>query len=97
MIAPRRHVGDILSLKKPELGDFTDLAVEQIENIKKKLKPQGMNIGMNIGKTAGAGFASHIHLHIVPRWDGDTNFMTACADTRVVSHALEEVYRRLRS
>ena len=64
--------------------------------LRESFSPQGMNIGLNVGHVAGAGYAEHIHVHVVPRWSGDTNFMAVTADTRVVPEALADTYRRLK-
>ncbi|PIZ52340.1 HIT family hydrolase, partial [Candidatus Woesearchaeota archaeon CG_4_10_14_0_2_um_filter_33_10] len=75
MIAPYRHVADLSGLSAQELADMARLIVETKKALDKRLKPHGYNVGMNLGKTAGAGYDKHLHVHIVPRWTGDTNFM----------------------
>jgi len=77
-----------------ELMELQQLCVKLL---KKELKPQGFNTGMNLGKIAGAGIADHIHIHVVPRWEGDTNFMPILGKTKIVSIGLEEMYQKLRS
>ncbi|MBN1353624.1 MAG: HIT domain-containing protein [Candidatus Omnitrophica bacterium] len=96
MVAPYRHVKSLELLKRTELMDLMELVNYTKKKIDKRFKPDGYNIGLNIGKIAGAGFPSHVHVHIVPRWAGDTNFMPILSDTKVVSHSLEEVYNLLK-
>jgi ATP adenylyltransferase len=94
MISPYRHVTNIEDLTKEEWNDMIDLLNDCIKVIKKIMSPDGFNIGFNIGKVAGAGY-EHIHLHIVPRWLGDTNFMPILSETKVISEHLEETYKKL--
>ena len=96
MIAPYRHVKGLEALSKKEILDFMNLANYTKKKIDKFLKPTGYNMGMNIGRIAGAGFPGHVHMHIVPRWEGDTNFMPVVTDTKVVSYSLEEMWNLLR-
>ena len=96
MVAPYRHIKSIDLLTEAELIDLMKLVTRTKTNIDKKLKPHGYNIGMNIGKVAGAGFAGHIHIHIVPRWMGDTNFMPVVADVRVIPEAVDATYQRMK-
>jgi ATP adenylyltransferase len=96
MVVPFEHVAEPASLSpeaSAELWELTQLAVQAL---KEALDWQGVNIGMNLGEAAGAGIKDHVHMHIVPRWHGDTNYMTACAETRVVPQSLEDSYRQLR-
>ncbi len=93
MVAPFRHVKSLEYLKAEELKDLVDLVVKTKKVLDKKIKPHGYNIGLNIGKVAGAGFAGHIHIHIVPRWTGDTNFMPMVANTKVLSDSLDAMYK----
>ena len=97
MVAPYRHVGQIGDLSEPEWLDLFRLADEGIARIQRVLRPQGINLGINLGSAAGAGIPDHLHLHIVPRWSGDTNFITVCADTKVVSQSLSEAHRLLKA
>jgi ATP adenylyltransferase len=84
MVAPHRHVGSLVDSTPEELAEMMLLA-RRLEAVLKDLyRPDGVNLGMNLGRPAGAGVADHIHLHVVPRWSGDTNFMTVTADTRVI-------------
>jgi len=97
MIAPYRHVKSLEFLSEAELADLMKLFNSTKVILDKKLKPHGYNIGINIGKLGGAGFAGHVHIHIVPRWLGDTNFMPLTAETKVVSESLEAMSRLLKS
>jgi len=96
MVAPYRHAGDIALLTDDELSDMMRLLVETKRLLDRTLKPHAYNIGMNLGKIAGAGFDAHVHIHIVPRWASDTNFMPVVADTRVLSDSLDALYERLK-
>ncbi len=96
MVAPYRHAGKLESLREEELSELLKLAQLCAKVIKAALKPHGMNLGMNLGKMSGAGVADHLHLHIVPRWTGDTNFMPVIAETKLVSVGLKQTYRRLK-
>lgn len=95
MVAPYRHVGAIEELTEPEAREIMDLTTSAVEAIKREMKPQGFNLGMNLGKAAGAGFAEHLHMHIVPRWQGDTNFMPVVGKSKVMPETVEDSYRRL--
>ncbi len=90
MVAPYRHIGDISLLSPEESHEMMDACVKAKEALDRLMKPDGFNIGFNLGLSAGAGLAEHIHLHIVPRWTGDTNFMPVIGDARVVPEALEK-------
>ncbi|GAG18438.1 unnamed protein product, partial [marine sediment metagenome] len=93
---PYRHVKSLEVLSEKELLDLMRLVNYTKKKIDKLLKPAGYNMGINIGKIAGAGFPGHVHIHVVPRWRGDTNFMPVAADTKVVSYSLEEMWKLLR-
>lgn len=95
MIVPNRHVKSLELLKKEELLDMINLLNYTKKKIDKHLKPMGYNIGLNVGRIAGAGFPGHVHIHIVPRWKGDTNFMPVISHTKVISHSLDEIYNLL--
>ena len=95
MVAPFRHVKDLNALTDAELVDLMKLVRRSAAILNKKLKPHGFNIGLNIGHIAGAGFAGHVHVHVVPRWAGDTNFMPVVADTKIVSESLDAMYKLL--
>ena len=96
MIVPKRHVKSLDDLKEAELLDMNKALIKIKSILKKILNPGGFNIGMNIGKVAGAGIANHIHTHIVPRWLGDVNCMPVIANTKVVSQSLKELYTRIK-
>lgn len=96
MVAPFRHVKSIELLTAAEMADLMQLVASHKRLLDKHLKPDGYNIGMNIGKIGGAGFDGHCHIHIVPRWAGDTNFMPIIAGTKIVSESLEAMYRLLK-
>jgi ATP adenylyltransferase len=96
MVAPRRHVGSLVEASEAELADLMTLARRLEEAFRQEYHPDGLNLGMNLGRSAGAGVADHIHLHLVPRWSGDTNFMTVLAETRVIPEEPEQACRRLR-
>ncbi|MEM2207909.1 MAG: HIT domain-containing protein [Sulfolobales archaeon] len=97
MIAPKRHVARIEMLHDHEVVDLFNLAREVIRAIDEEYKPDGYNVGVNIGKVAGAGVEAHIHVHIVPRWLGDTNFMPVVAETKVVPEDLKTTLARIKS
>lgn len=96
MVAPYKHTPELSGLTDAELIDLMDLLKLSQRLLKKVLKPTGFNIGINIGKSSGAGFWDHLHVHIVPRWRGDTNFMPVISDTKIVSESLDSLYDRLR-
>ncbi len=96
MIAPYRHVGTYAALTRTERIEISDILVVAEKTLKKIMKPEGFNIGFNIGKAAGAGLEEHIHMHIVPRWLGDNNFMPVLGDTRVVPQALVDTAEIIR-
>ena len=97
MVVPTRHVGQLERLTHEESVEFFDLTRKTVAVIKKALRPNAMNLGMNLGRGAGAGLPGHLHVHIVPRWTGDTNFMPVIGKTHVVSLPLEPVYDRIRA
>jgi len=96
MVSPYRHVKSLDALSADELADMMALVNKTTKKLDKKLAPHGYNIGINIGKVAGAGFAGHVHIHIVPRWNGDTNFIPVIGDTKVVSESLDAMFKLLR-
>jgi ATP adenylyltransferase len=96
MVAPCRHVGSLAEASPEELTELMALG-RRLEGIMaEEYRPDGMNLGMNLGRSAGAGVADHIHLHVVPRWSGDTNFMTVLGGTRVIPEDPAEACLRLR-
>ena len=95
MIVPNRHLRALSQLSAAEKLGFLALYDEVIAALEAALKPHGMNVGINLGKTAGAGVPGHLHLHIVPRWKGDTNFMPVVGNTKLISESLDSVYHAL--
>ncbi len=95
MIVPKRHCLDLEDLDSCELKELFELLKTSARALKRALRPHGLNIGMNIGKAGGAG-EDHLHLHIVPRWEGDTNFMPVMSETKIIPEYLEETYQKLR-
>lgn len=97
MAAPKRHTSKLEELTGEESAELFRLVQESIRALREEFSPDGFNVGMNIGKAAGAGIEDHIHMHIVPRWNGDTNYMPVVADTHVVPEHLSTTYDKLRS
>jgi ATP adenylyltransferase len=96
MVAPLRHTGDFEDLRDDEHADLTSLLRASMRALREEMAPHGFNVGMNIGRIAGAGFPGHLHWHVVPRWSGDTNFMPVTGQTRVLPELLSETYRKLK-
>ena len=97
MIIPNLHTSNLEDLDSQIFADISNCAQKSVKMLKEVLNAQGVNIGMNLGKAAGAGIAEHIHLHLVPRWVGDTNFITTIGDTRIYSSDIDEMYKRLKN
>ncbi len=97
MVAPRRHVSRVELLHDYEVLDLFNSLKNIIECLNEEYKPDGYNIGLNIGKVAGAGIEAHLHIHVVPRWLGDTNYMPVIADTKVMPEDLKTTLSRLKS
>lgn len=97
LIAPVRHLAELDDLNDEELLDLNRLARDGIKMLKTVVSAQGFNVGMNFGRCAGAGLPDHLHAHLVPRWNGDTNFMSTVGEARVVPESLDEVFERLRN
>ena len=95
MVAPYRHTGDFLDLKEEESKEIMDLIQLSVKILKEIMCPDGLNIGMNIGKVSGAGIKDHLHFHIVPRYNGDTNFLTVLSGIRVINEYLFDTYDKL--
>lgn len=96
MIAPYRHIANLQDLSDDEVTDHFNLVKKSLALLKEILNPDGFNIGLNIGKVAGAGIEEHLHTHIVPRWQGDVNFMPVLSNTRVISEGLAATYKKLK-
>jgi len=96
MIAPYRHIASLEELTDEELHEHFDIVSRSIKVLRQAFSPSGFNLGINIGEVAGAGIEGHVHTHIVPRWQGDTNFMPVISDVRVVPEALAETYQKLK-
>jgi ATP adenylyltransferase len=96
MVAPYEHIGRIQDLDAPTVAEMMALAQRAMTRLEDVYQPHGYNVGFNQGRVAGAGFEHHIHLHVVPRWGGDTNFMPVIADTKVMPQTLEESYEALK-
>jgi ATP adenylyltransferase len=97
MVAPYRHVADLEEMSEEELLEVNQTLSRCVSWLKKAYSPEGFNIGVNLGKVAGAGVPGHIHWHIVPRWNGDSNFMTVIGEVRVLPENLYQTYDRLKS
>lgn len=96
LIAPVAHVADLTDLAKEQRHGLIDLTELATRLLKATLNPQGVNLGMNLGRCAGAGVPGHAHMHAVPRWNGDVNFMDVVGNARVIPQALEKSYQRMR-
>jgi len=96
MIVPYEHQPSLELIDSSTRADLMDLSARAIQVLQTLYTPQGFNLGMNIGSAAGAGISEHVHLHVVPRWVGDTNFMSSVSQTRVLPELLEETYRRIK-
>jgi ATP adenylyltransferase len=96
MVAPFRHVGELEEVEDDESLDMQKLLQRCIKALKEAMQPDGFNIGLNLGVVAGAGIPGHLHWHVVPRWQGDTNFMPTVAETKVLPQVVEETYAKLR-
>ena len=92
LIIPKRHLADFEKLTEVELLDLVKLQNEILGRLKERLKPHGFNLGVNLGSVGGAGVVGHLHVHVVPRWSGDTNFMPVIAKTKVISESLKSLY-----
>jgi ATP adenylyltransferase len=95
LIAPTRHVPDLQQASDQELLALMRLMRDSQRALTKAIRPHGFNVGMNFGRCGGAGLPEHLHIHVVPRWDGDTGFMSVCSDTEVISQGLDELYAQL--
>jgi ATP adenylyltransferase len=96
LIVPFRHVPHLLDLREDETAELTGLARKMMAAMQEVIHPDGFNMGCNIGRSAGAGIDQHIHIHLVPRWNGDTNFMPVLSDTKLVSEDMKDTLLKLR-
>jgi ATP adenylyltransferase len=96
MVVPYIHKASLEALDVATRSDIMENTVHALEALKKEYQPQGFNLGFNIGEVAGAGVLDHVHFHVVPRWGGDTNFMTTLGDTRVLPESLIDTYQRIK-
>jgi ATP adenylyltransferase len=96
MCVPYAHEAHLADITKETRGEMMEMVNKAVEALQKVYSPEGFNIGLNLGEVAGAGVAEHLHIHIVPRWPGDTSFMTAVGDTRVLPESLTDTYRRVK-
>lgn len=97
MVAPNLHKDDLPKLSSSEMLEIMTLTRDMKDMLSKKMSPDGFNLGFNLGKVAGAGVEGHIHMHIVPRWKGDTNFMPVVSDTKVIPQSLDDLYLELKN
>ncbi len=97
LVVPFREVADLPGLTTEERADFFDQMIFAEDLLRRAIRPDGFNIGFNLGAAAGAGIPRHLHAHVVPRWAGDTNFMPVLGDTRVLPQSLEAMWKRLRA
>jgi ATP adenylyltransferase len=95
LVAPVRHVSGLEHLSNEETMDLMIMVQRSVESLREVMTPEGFNVGLNLGRVAGAGMEDHIHFHIVPRWNGDTNFMTVLGDVRVIPEHIRETYKKL--
>ena len=96
LVAPVRHVSGLEDLSDEEMLSLLRTVRRSIDILKKIIKPEGFNVGLNLGRVAGAGMEDHLHFHIVPRWNGDTNYMTVLGDVRVIPEHIIETYKKLK-
>jgi len=96
MVSPIKHKSNLEDLNEKEISDLFKTLIQTKKLIDKILKPSGYNLGINIKAVSGAGVVGHLHIHLVPRWKADTNFMPVCADTKVISQSLSELYLKLK-
>jgi ATP adenylyltransferase len=95
LVVPRRHVSDLAELEEDEYGELMRLLRDATIRLRGVVTPDGVNVGFNLGRSAGAGIAQHLHAHVVPRWNGDTNFMPVIAGVQVMPEYLDDSWRRL--
>jgi ATP adenylyltransferase len=95
LVLPTRHVGEIEEIKPDESAEISDLLQRSVRIVREVSEPHGFNVGLNLGRIAGAGIPDHLHWHVVPRWGGDTNFMPVIGETRVLPELLDQTYEKL--
>ena len=96
MVLPVRHVGEVEDVARDEVGAVWSAVANAVRALKAAYTPDGLNMGANLGRVAGAGIPGHFHVHVLPRWNGDTNFMTSVAETRVMPESLDASYEKLK-
>ncbi|MGD8787624.1 MAG: HIT domain-containing protein, partial [Phycisphaerales bacterium] len=96
LIAPTRHIGELDKVSEEEMLEMFKVVRESQKALSLAIKPHGFNVGMNLGRCSGAGLPGHLHIHVVPRWDGDTSFINVCSDTDVISQSLTELFEMLK-
>lgn len=96
MVAPTRHVADLSELTSEERTELTEVTFTAVEAVREAMRPEGFNVGMNLGVAGGAGIPGHLHMHVVPRWSGDTNFMTTIGESKVLPEMLADTDAKLR-
>lgn len=97
LVAHSTHVGDLTDLSPVELQEMSAVVNDAVRVLREAIRPQGFNVGYNLGRCAGAGLPGHVHAHVVPRWEGDTNYMAVLGNTRVIPDSLDAVWRDLRA
>ena len=95
MVVPYRHIGRLEDMEPEERNEHYEIVTRAVAALRAATRTDNFNLGMNLGKVSGAGIDDHIHTHIVPRWNGDNNFMPVIADTRIMSESIEDIYKRL--
>jgi len=95
MICPYRHISDVILMNADEKVETMELLTEALAALKKTVRPHGFNVGLNIGEVAGAGLKEHVHMHVVPRWNGDTNYMAVTADVKIIPQSLLDLWDEL--
>lgn len=96
MVAPYRHTGDLPALEAEVASELMHITQRSVSALQQAYQPDAFNVGMNLGRAAGAGVPDHLHIHVVPRWNGDTNFMPIVAETKVLPESLNQTYERLK-
>ena len=97
MVVPERHVGELEDITGEEAAELWEAVADSVRALKAAFEPHGINVGVNLGRVSGAGVPGHFHVHVLPRWSGDTNFMTTVAEARVIPESLPDTYAKLRA